>query len=223
MAEVIRGVVDKNTPLIDFNTLVDIDLGCIELVLHEYRNEDIFDLNILSYRDLVYKVYTRTEFNPLYCICKDSKYKKFLDQCYIELIQERYPDILLHSKTTEMIAALDSFKKSGQIIPAILYYNDIEKELLVNQSFARNVSLVKYPIDKKDQEIYSQYFFKYIKQAEPFKDNPARTFYFSSMRLNVTEDEEFTDKELVSELMSNRSQIDIFDMYRMDILRGDNK
>ena len=74
-------------PLFSINTIIDTDLGVLNYVFKEFRNENYFDLNVLDYMELINKVYYRQFENPLYVIMKhpDSEEdKKFLDECYQE-------------------------------------------------------------------------------------------------------------------------------------------
>ena len=225
--EIINGAdMIKSTPLISFEALVDIDIGIINYVLKEFRNPIYFDLervDKLSRIEIIGLLYKRKVKNPLSILIKDNLSESdiiFLDKCYVELLHDKYNEILPSSLSTGFINVLDSFSKIGDINPTILYYNDYQKIIIENNSImskVRSVSLDELSYRSKDN--YSQFYFKELDEAVPFMKLTGKTFYFSTSGLNLNEENnDIKDHEVIREFIYNGDMVSVFDMYRMDII-----
>ena len=120
-------------PLFSLNTIVDTDLGILNYVFKEFRNDRYFDLNVLDYMELINKVYYRSFKNPLYVIMKNpdsEEDKKFLDECYDEFIVDKEFEILSNSLSTQMMEIIKMFINEGNIIPTIMYYSQAQLDYI---------------------------------------------------------------------------------------------
>jgi hypothetical protein len=225
--EIINGAdMIKSTPLISFEALVDIDIGIINYVLKEFRNPIYFDLervDKLSRIEIIGLLYKRKIKNPLSILINDNLSESdilFLDKCYVELLHEKYNEILPSSLSTGFINVLDSFSKSGDINPTILYYNDYQKIIIENNSIMSKVKSVSLDeLSSRSKDNYSQFYFKKLDEAIPFMKLTGKTFYFSTSGLNLNEENnDIKDHEVIREFIYNGDMVSVFDMYRMDII-----
>lgn len=220
----------KFTPLISFYSIIDRDMGLIKNILMNYRNEDIFDLKKdKKYFEILGSIYRRKEENPLYYLLKidNEQSRVFVDECYEEFISEREAEVLSYSVTTDIYNLLRDFNNSSEIIPAILYYTQAQKNIIDNDpllSKIKSVSigeLTRHP-EKRDE--YEQFYFKFIEEAEMFLELRNKTFYFSTTGRNLNEnndDIKFTNEEVL-EIYKRGNKINLFDIYRTDIIGGYN-
>lgn len=216
----------KSTPLISFDSLVDIDIGIIYYVLKELRNPKYFDferVDKLSVFEIIGLLYRRKIKNPLSVLIKDGLDENdmlFLDKCYIELLSKQYNEVLPYSLSTGFINVLDSFSKSGDINPTILYYNDYQKTIIENDSIMSKVkSISLHDLKENDKDSYSQFYFKYLDEAVPFLKLTGKTFYFATCGLNLNpENNDLADHEVIRSFIYNGNMVSVFDMYRMDII-----
>jgi hypothetical protein len=65
----------------------------------------------------------------------------------------------------------------------------------------------------------SDFFFRYIQEADAVKGLDHKTFYFSTTGINLNDDDEtFIESNIIDELISNVCHINSFDMYNMKII-----
>lgn len=203
-------------PLISFNTLVDTDMGLLNYIYNsEYHNEDIFDFTLFEedYQKLIEKVYKRKNNNPLYCIAKNNN--EFIDKCYEEFINTKEKEILNNSITTQMKMVIETFIKysSSRVIPTILYYDDLQLEILKGESYLKKVNMVKFPLSMKEKKNYDCFYIKTVEEAEPFSTLKAKAFYFASFGMNLNDNmNDLQNSELLDKIIYN-NQYAIFDMY----------
>lgn len=214
----------KTNPIISFYSIIDEDLSLLYYISEKYGTNNIFDTDILysnQAMSFIGTLYNRKNKNPLYLIMKDEKYKDLLDRCYIEFIQEHESDILEYAISTEMVNLITEFKKSGEVIPTILYYNDYQLKALNEIKEFEKIDKICFEDLLKRVNHYSQFYFKLVEEIEPFKDKfYDTTVYVSSCGLNLTEnnDDINIDNDLVIEFLKRNVRISIFDMYRMDMI-----
>jgi hypothetical protein len=219
------GYSSQSYPLISFNSIIDSDIGILKYVMKNYLNPEIFDienLKSISYNKLLIDIYKREYQNPLYYIAKENIDKKFLDDCYDELMKDHEYEILNESVTTEIYNVIKYFI-SGGINSTILYYSDAQKQVIKEDELLKNLSTISInTIQNKD---FDQYFFKYISEANPITNLKLKSFYFSSCGLNLPEEatlEKLYGNPTIEELTkSKRNIINFFDMYRIKLLRGE--
>ena len=125
-----------------------------------------------------------------------------------------------------MVNVIIQFKKSGDIVPYILYYNDTQKDFIESIDRFRGINTVSLEyLSEKDSDIgdrkqlYTQFYFKYFDEIDPFKDLIGKTYYFSTCGLNLNDDNsDIKENDLIIDLIKRNNKINLFDMYRMDIL-----
>lgn len=218
---------DSYSPLFSFNTLVDTDLGLLNYVFKEFRNERYFDLNVLDYYELINKVYYRSNENPLCVIMKNpesAEDRQFLDECYSELLQMKEAEILQNSIGTQLIELLKIFQKEGNIISHIMYYTPAQKQFLLNMKEFDNIDLVNCEdISKHNIKIsYSQFYIKYLEELYLLDTIQDKTIYVSSCGLNLDEKhQDLKDIDILNDAIDRHNQINIIDLYRSDIIGKD--
>lgn len=219
----------KMSLLVDFNCLIDEDIGVINYVRTQYRENAVFaftpikDLDTLETLGIIYRRKCR---NPLHIIMRDIKYKDLLDRCYNEYLAEHEEEILKYSYVTEVSTAVtDYFNQSGDIIPTIMYYNDTQLEELNKKEEFKDIQKVSYSYARQNIKKYNIFFFKYIETFEKFKDILENSVvYLSSCGVNLNEDnEDFTiTNDVYIDMISKNVKFAIFDMYNMTLI-GDYK
>lgn len=217
------------TPLISFYSIVDIDMGLIKNILINYRNENVFDLKKdKKYFEILSEIYKRKEKNPLYCLLKidNEKSREFVDECYKEFINEREEEILSYAVSTDIYNLIRQFYNSSEIIPTILYYTKAQKDIINNDqllSKIKSISIDELNNDESKNQ-FEQFYFKYLDEAESFWNLNNKTFYFSTTGINLNDnnDDINISNEDIYEIYKKGNKINLFDMYRTDIIGGYN-
>lgn len=218
----------KFTPLISFYSIIDVDMGLIKDIIINYRNENVFDLKKdKKYLDILSSIYKRKETNPLYYLLRvDNKESRdFVDECYEEFITEKEEEILSYSVTSDMYNLVREFYNSSEVIPTILYYSQYQKNVIDNDpllSKIKSVSFIELKRNEEKRNEYDQFYFRYIEESEIFLSLKNKTFYFSTTGRNLIEDNSDIDisNEDVIEIYKRGNKINLFDMYRTDIIGG---
>ena len=220
---VLGGVGIKSTPLISFNAIVDTDVGITRLILEQYLNPQVFDPRYFQrdFVEIIGELYRRKESNPLYLFARDTQDKDTLDTYYREFLKEKEKEILERSITTEVINMIDNFNSTLEIQTTIVYYTLEQKRILDEEPIlSKNPKVYYKSLTKKEKEYYSQFFFKTLDEAKDFLSSlSSKTIYFSYCGLNLNEESDnIKDSELVTFLLMNKNKINLFDMYRNDII-----
>ena len=118
-------------PLFPFNTIFDTDFGLIKLIQQDYRNEDVFDLQILDLpdddiKDLLVK---RTRVNPLQIIMKEYN-ENTAREYYNQFMEREYTTILEKSAFTGIGKLFVSVPIMKDIIPTVWAIQQIELDFL---------------------------------------------------------------------------------------------
>ena len=220
----------KSTPLVSFECLVDTDIGVIRYCLNEFPNPTYFNLekmNKLNKLELIGLEYKRKEKNPLLVASNDNlldQDKEFLDECYKEIIETKYQDVLSYSYYTQFVELIKLFKDSGDINPTILYNNEYQKEIIENHPIMKQFPIVSMSeINSGDinPDMFSQFYFRYLDEAIPFTSMKltGKTLYFSTSGLNLNEENnDLIDHQVIQDCIHYGNLVSIVDMYRMDII-----
>ena len=217
---------DVFTVLFSIRTLVDTDMGLLNYVFDEYRNEDIFDLNVLDYKELVNMVYYRQFENPLYIIMRHPEREEdldFLDECYMEFASTKCKEILRHSLATNIVTLIQLFKEESSIIPYVMCYTEDEYRLAKAMIELKDIEILSVAeVLAKGTEFFSQFYFKYIEETTLFLNCVSKTFYISSCGLNMNADKtDIKDFKFLPLIVKANNQINVFDMYREEDIGKD--
>lgn len=214
----ILGGLTKFSPIISIRSIIDKDMGVLKYVLLELRNEKYFDLDKVTnktYFEILSDLYNRSEVNPLYYLMKNEADKDFLDECYKELLTDYEDEIMHYSVLTDMYALIQEFKDSGDIIPYILYYTDLEKQFCETDPVLSKFQAVHIEEFKKEIAKYTQIYFNYVDEVREVLDIiEKRAIYFSTAGYNLAEDNDgFIDDDLLNELILRGNNMAVYDMY----------
>ena len=121
------------TPLFEFGTLFDTDVGMMSLIGAKYLDSSIFNVDWFkehsTNRALVKAVYERVDTNPLIQASKSSTDPDELKELYESFLEgDIYKEVLERSMRTELFNLLGYFIAMGDIYPYICYSNDAELE-----------------------------------------------------------------------------------------------
>lgn len=210
--------------LIDFNTLVDTEIGLFELIRREYLDPDVFNVELLNsdIKKLLSLLITREEVNPLYLIANDNIDRKDLDDYYKEFIETKYIDILIYSVTTEMERLIALSKSEPSVHVTFLCNSKAEIDLL---KFINGLKDIKYHAilskDINDVSIYTSYYFKYITDDLSKYIFKFKNYYFSSYKLNFDNEMKFIKREYIDKINSMGGEIYMMDLYNRKFFEGE--
>lgn len=213
------------SPLIDFNTIIDTDIGLIKFMSSNgYLNPNVFDISFLkrSPYEVISDLYYRKVSNPLYLFAKDNVKSERLDDYYRDFFLEFKEEILSLSEYTDMVSVVDIFlKENSDIYTTILCRDEVELEIIKNvEGLSKVNTVILSEIKNIDFCQYNQFYFRYIEDAKPFENNGLKTFYFSSSYLNRNEDNsDLKNSPILEKIISNRNNVSVIDIYDSSVIR----
>lgn len=219
------GAVEKMAPLFSFLSLVDIEMGLVNLIRNEYMNGYVFDKSFfdLSPFKILHKLYYRKESNPLYLFAKDNIPHDKLDEYYHDFMDEKYESILNYSITTEAFTFLESLDRNNDFVPYIFYYND-EEFKIIKELGLKNTKVVHIDqITGYNSESCKQVFVRYSEELEKFctEEFGGRAFYISTAALNMNEEyNNVKDQTLLARINMIGSGLYCYDMYNISVIGG---
>ncbi len=224
MAEMKFGGANHLAPLISFDTIFDLDIGLIQLIYSEFLDPKIFHIDFFQRNliDIIKDIYDRSDKNPLYICSNPNIDHSLLDEYYNQFMKDYKSEIVYNSVSTSVLEMVKLFNKSNDITPTILCKDEIEAEMFDNEyDFPNSKIVLLNKLSMNDRKSYNQYYFKYVEDVASFSTFKAKTYYFSTIRLNLNEDKsDLKESDYIDEIILRGNNINIFNLY--DFRKGEN-
>ena len=221
------GGLTKSIPVFSFNTIVDMDVSLIAYVYNNYYDTSVFNFDgfdSAKFLDLIGMIYLRKCKNPLKLFALPEVEDTFLDECYKEFIETKQQDILEYSVLTEIPKLISNFLSTSEIIPKVMYYN--QNQLNVLNQIERLDRIEKIPYQKINNTHFTQLYLKDITECKNIECEE-KTIYFASnwYTVNSLDKNELSDeeREIVSKIFLKKNNINVFDLYRMNLINPEGE
>jgi len=210
--------------LIDFNCIVDTEIGMINLIKEKYLDDRIFNKDLIngSLDSIILSLIERKDVNPLYLFANSGTNKKDLDDYYKEFMTVEYVNVLNRSIVTGLRNLIYLFRTEPGIHVTFLCESNIEKQLLLQIEDFDKCSIVLYNQKDIDFSQYTAYYFKYITDQVLNFLYEYKTYYFSKNSLNFDNDSNLIRSDIINKIIAKRGEIEIIDLYNKSYLEGDN-
>lgn len=212
--------IEKLTPIFSVNTLFDLDIGVMNLIIRDYNDPNIFDLDH-DYYDLFSRVYYRHFKNPLYSLCKPDIDKLDLDDYYNDFLELKSEEINKLAVITEIPNVIRILKDDGEIIPSIMCDEDRIPQLKTITMVA-DIEIVSFSKVYYDKSNYTQLFLRDIDEMNQFSNKTFCTFYLPDNNLNFNDDGYLIDIDSGESLAIRRNALKSYTMYSNEII-SENK
>ena len=190
--------------LVEFDSIIDTDLGLLYLMKNEYNKAYIRDELLNSNDEYFFKceLLTRETVNPLTVILK----KEYLDNAndlYFEILEKDYSKVLIYSKPNSMFTMVYNYVKlqSNIIDTTILCKNEEEKQLI--RSLLNNVRIIIGDREKINLQPYDTMFVKDYYNTLKYKNLKEKNIYI--LRYNFNLESAFKKEDIP--LMTVSSQV----------------
>lgn len=204
-------------PLFSFHTIIDTDIGLLNLIRNQYLDERVFKKDFFEtpFYEQIYNLYHRKEDNLLYLFAKHPEDKETLDGYYHEFLEKCYDEILEMSISTEVFHLFQSCILSPEFKVSILCYDQREIDFIEKEpDFAGAEKILLSSLNQKSKNKYEQFFFKKIEEIEEFRNLIAKTFYISTFGVNLNElEDDLKEYETIYYVIKRKNNISLFDMY----------
>lgn len=229
------------TPLFEFGTLFDTDVGMMSLIGAKYLDSSIFNVDWFkehsTNRALVKAVYERVDTNPLIQASNPSIDPDEIKELYESFLEgDVYKEVLERSMKTELYNLLGYFIAMGDIYPYICYSKDAELEhikkfeLFNDFKDDRFIKLDKLIMKPDDYKFIMQY---YVKDCEnmfmtaissmlsKYNDGIYRTIYLVDYIFNMQDNNtKFKMVPNILSILSRNHSIRTIEMYSHSKLEG---
>lgn len=181
----------KLSALIDFDFIVNTEVGLIRFIREFFQDDDVFDLNVLNKSDseILSLLYSRTHYNPLSIIMKkinksDEDHEKYMDMVYNGYFYEYKKEIITASTSSNKILDFVRLMISSQSTNTYLSVKDDIEESSLRSYF--NKSKIVNLSDKSFIKSFDAY---YAKDYKFFIDNNIRlkgkSVYITNKKYNI--------------------------------------
>ena len=209
--------------LIDFNCIVDTEIGMINLIKDKYLDDSVFNKDIImgSLESIILLLIKRKDPNPLYLFANKNIDRKDLDDYYREFMTQEYNSVLKYSITTGLSNLIYLFKTEPGIHVTFLCESNIEKQLLLSIEDFKECNIVLYDDNTIDFSQYSTYYFKYITDQVLNFMYDYKTYYFSKYLLNFDNEFNLIRPDIINKIIAKRGEVEIIDLYNKSYLEGE--
>lgn len=203
--------------LIEFDTIVDTDIGLIRTIDKWYCDKNIFFSSVTSMDDTHLKglLQRKTTMNPLQVILKDESDIEGMNSLYTKFIAEEYNNILKYSALTSMYDSTILFVQTrGTIGVNVLCRNDKEESLLkeIFKDFINSITIVRMPDNKRlNVSKYSEIFVKNIFSLISFDELEGKNIFIANMVGNYDQ----PMYELAKTIVPNKTVGDIYGCFNI--------
>lgn len=221
--DTISGSFIKPTPLFSFYTIVDMDASLINLIIKKYYDKSVFDFTSvmdIDYAKFLSKLYFRTDPNPLSLFLVDESKKDFVDECYQEFIETKQDEIVKEGITTDILNLIDIYStNNSDILPSVFYYNDIQKEALLEIPMFRDGLVSIYHIDDLKSSSNDEIMLCRIKELEHFHNYTCKTFYIASNPFNLERLNSWEEDDMLKACITEGlNSINVIDLYKHSVV-----
>ena len=213
-------------PLFSFQSIIDTDIGLLNLIRNEYLDTRVFEPGFFKtkFYQQLYDLYHRKEENLLYLFAKTED-KELLDSYYREFLDTKYKEILDMSISTEVYRLYRTCKNNSDFEVAILCKDPLEVEFLSKEpEFKNSKILLLSEITFTDVDHYQQFFLKRIEELEDLRNLIAKTFYISTFGVNLNEDNnDIRSYDTIDYMIKRQNNFSVYDMYDRDLIEKGRK
>ena len=198
--------------LCSFESLFDIDIGCIGYILLNFKDNKYIKPEAYNYTPLFvqYKLVHRDVLNPLSVIFKDE-YNDQIDNLYNEILENKYDDVVKLSYQTYLSVLIDQLKIMGGYTIEVECESDTEKDKVSKIG----LTSVDY------QENLDKYFTLVLKSPKDLKDRllfTGKTVYLWNTSINYFDMKKGVENEILTDeiiaLMGQKNVIKMIDPYQ---------
>lgn len=202
-----------NNILVDFNIVIDTDLGLINMMKKEYNNTDfVLDyINNMKDKVIIEQLLERTNKNPLSIIIKEE-YKDSIDNLYKEFLEMEYDNILKHSSVTDIMNLMNTYINTGAVHVDIICKNKLEEQLINNLNISQLKVIVEKDRSRIDLSDYDTIFIKDYSDILNFKGVIAKNIFIGNYKFNLEDDNRIPLND-ISLIVGKTNLVSIIDVY----------
>lgn len=199
-----------NELLVDFESLIDLDLAIYRFIKFKYGNSELVDKSIINEKDeknIIRKLIYRKHKNPLEVIMPNYNTEKL----YNEIINNHYKELLSYATAYDTFGLMVTFlNNSTSTGITVLCKSEIEQDFIKKLNPILDTIIVK---NKKELSLdkYTILYVKCIWDLIKYKKIDGKHIYISNAKYNMDEDEDILHE--LSYLFVATNIIHLIDFY----------
>lgn len=201
-----------NRILVEFDFLIDLDLGLFKYIKAEYNNPDYIDQNIIQMHDekqIIQMMLNRECINPLEILIPNMETLNL----YNDIINNHMGEILKYSKACDLFGLMITFlKEASSLEITVLCKSQIESDFI--KSLNNNLNTIIYRNYKNvPVNNYTVLYIKYYPSVLEYNHIAGKHIYISNARYNMEPGTNIPTIAL-STLVGDINIVHVIDMYK---------
>lgn len=200
-----------NNILVDFEMIVDLDIGIFNLVKEKFSTSDCFDSDIINNTNvdtMIYRLINEKYPNILDLIKTEDYFDFSTENLYNTMLSRYYEEIFKKSIITDILNLMNAYIMSNVVVVTVLCKNQQEQQLINNINSKFHTVIFEKDMNVDD---YDSIFIKNYKDILEFNNVQCKNIFVANIQNNM--DDKNTPLLDISALMSKSNNIYIIDLY----------
>lgn len=193
-----------NELLVEFESLVDLDLAMYKFVKDKYSQSEYVDQGFINEKDerkIIYTLLNRKHINPLEIIIPGSE----TTNLYLDIMNNHYEELLSYATAYDTFGLMITFLNNASSVGITVWCKSkLEEDFIKNLNPILNTIIIP---NRRDIVLskYTVIYVKYIAYLAEYNEVIGKHIYIASAKYNMEE-----DKDMVSSLCCLYSDVNIF-------------
>lgn len=202
----------NNEILVDFDAIVDTDIGIYKYLLNEYHGSKYFTYLFNNVKDdsVLYELALyREDFNPIYAIKSDSMSNEEADELLKDILSKNdvYKQILDLSPINDIFKLMKMYRTSESgINVTVISRGDLESKI-INTRAPHMFKIISETRDKIDTDMYNAYFVKFYPSILNYRKFMGNQVYVLEYKFNMSDYENKIPIRELSYILSDANTI----------------
>lgn len=201
----------KNTILVEFDFIIDLDLAMIKFIRDNYNNHDYINQDIINITDdnaLIYKLLHRKSINPLEILFDDDIDPTNL---YYEILDN--DKLLEYATPADTFGLLITFLREATFIDITILCKNEEQRNFINKLNSNLKIIIAKNKKSIDLDKYTVIYLKYYINSIEYNNINGKHIYIANARYNMDETNPKEPIYAISNLIADTNIIHTMDLY----------
>lgn len=195
---------NDNELLVEFESLIDLDLAMYRFIKDKYSNSEYVDQKFINEKDerhIIYTLLNRKHINPLEIIMPGFE----TTNLYLDIINNHYEELLNYATAYDTFGLMITFLNNASSVGITVWCKSkLEEKFIKNLNPILNTIVVP---NRRDIVLskYTVIYTKYIAYLAEYSSIKGKHIYIAAAKFNMEE-----DKDMVSSLCYIYSDVNIF-------------
>ena len=199
-----------NELLVEFESLIDLDLAMYKFIKDKYSNSEYVDQNFINEKDervIIYALLNRKHINPLEIIMPEYN----TTNLYLDIMNNHYEELLKYATAYDTFGLMITFLNNASSVNITVWCKSkLESDFIKNLNPRLNTIIIP---SRKDIPLfrYTVIYVKYIAYLAEYSTITGKHIYIAAAKYNMEE-----DKDMINSLCclySDVNLIHITDLY----------